>query len=85
MLKRPDTHGDEKSEMTKRTLWTTAAVLCAVVAAPGGSAAQGNCRHRAEIELNAPATGNLTVDAAAGTLVVSGRDGLDGTRVTATL
>ena len=85
MLIRLDNHGDDKSKMTKRTLWTTAAVLCAAVAVPAGLVAQDNCRHRAEIELNAQATGNLTVDAGAGTLVVSGRDGLDGTRVTATL
>ena len=66
-------------------MWTAAAVLGAAVAGPGGLVAQDSCRHRAEIELDGPAVGNLTVDAGAGNLVVRGRDGLDGTRVTATL
>lgn len=71
--------------MTKRTTWTAAAAVWATMAAPAGLAAQDNCKHREEIELNGPAAGNLEVEAGAGKLVIRGGDRIGEIRVTATL
>ncbi len=63
-------------------------VLAAVVLALGPTslvAAQDRCEFRDVRELSAPGSGNLDVIAGAGTLVVTGRDGLGEVRVTATL
>lgn len=71
--------------MTKRTAWTAAAVIGATMVMPAGLAAQDNCEHREEIELNGPAVESLEVDAGAGKLVVRGGEGTGEIRVAATL
>lgn len=62
-----------------------AALFGAVVVVPSGLEAQRNCKFRDDIELREPAGSELRVEAGAGRLVVTGRDGLDEIRVSATL
>ena len=71
--------------MTRRMTWTTGALLGAVVAVPTGLAAQRNCEFRDEVKFAGRALESLKVDAGAGKLVITGRDGIDEIRVAATL
>lgn len=68
-----------------RTKWTAAAILGVAVAMPAGLAAQNRCEVRDELELRGSAEGTLAVDAGAGKLVITGRDGIGEIRVAATL
>jgi len=64
---------------------TAAGLLGALGAGAAGAAAQSDCKHRSEIELQGPPQASLEVDAGAGSLVVTGVDDLAEVRVAATL
>ncbi len=65
--------------------WTVRGLASAALAVPVGMSAQGRCEHRDVQEMRGPAAGELRVDAGAGSLAITGREGLDEVRVTATL
>ena len=70
----------------RRMAWTAVgAVLGLAVAVPAGLAAQNRCEVREDRELRGPASGSLDVDAGAGKLAITGRDGIGEIRVSATL
>ncbi len=73
------------ASMKVRTMTMMAGLLGALGAGPVGAAAQANCEHRSEVELQGRAQASLEVDAGAGSLVVTGVDGLAEVRVAATL
>ena len=76
---------ERKNDMTKRTMWTAAAVLGAVLVVPTGLTAQDNCELRGEMVLTERAGESLRLEAGAGKLVITGRSGIDYIRVDATL
>lgn len=62
-----------------------ALLALALLSAPAELAGQSRCEHREVKELSAPAEGDLDVEAGAGKLAVTGRDGTSEVRVTAVL